>query len=79
MDISCTDQDLIQIDEERLNQLIELSKIHYPDIDPYFIHMVRVEQLMYENGHEIDRELANEMYNKAQEQMKNKEFYFKVE
>jgi hypothetical protein len=76
MDISTS---LIPIDEERLKELMDISKSLYPEIDPYFIHMVCVEQLMFEAGHEISDDDFKEMYDKAKEAMKKDEYYFTVE
>jgi hypothetical protein len=72
-------EDKPDIDEARLNELFELSKQLYPEMDPFFIHMVCVEQVLHEAGYDFKEEDFQELYNKAQEQMKTKEFYFKVE
>ena len=72
-------QVLIDVDEDRLNELVEASKQLYPEIDPFFIHLVCSEQVMYEAGYEIDEKEVQELYNKAQEQMKTKEYFFDVE
>jgi hypothetical protein len=79
MEIQEQKSDLVQIDEDRLNELMEISKQLYPEIDPFFIHMVCVEQVMHENGYEFNEDEYKEMYNKAQEENKNKEYYFNVE
>ena len=73
------DKPLVEINEDRLNELVEASKVLYPDIDPFFIDLICTEQVMYEAGYEMSDEEAQEFYNKAQEQMKTKEYYFKVE
>jgi hypothetical protein len=70
---------LVEIDEVRLHELEEASKQLYPEIDPFFIHLVCAEQVMYEAGYEMNEEEVKELYNKAQEQMKIKEYHFKVE
>ena len=72
-------QTLIEIDEVRLNELMEISKQLYPEIDPYFIHIVCVEQVMHESGHEINEEEFKEMYKKALEEREKTDYYFKVE
>lgn len=76
------DADKIEINDSnelRLNELKEMSQQLYPDIDPFFIHMVCVEQIMFENGCEINEDDVRESYKKAQEQMNIKEFHFNVE
>ena len=72
-------KNLIDIDEDRLNELMQLAKQYYPDVPEYFVHGIAVEQCMIEAGHEPDEELANELYRMAQEELKNKEYNFKVE
>ena len=70
---------LIDVDENRLNDLIQLAKQYYPDVPDYFIHGIAVEQCMIEAGHEPDEEIANELYRKAQEELKNTEYNIKIE
>ena len=65
---------LIDVDEDRLNELIQLAKHFYPDVPDYFIHGVAVEEVMIEAGHEPDEEMAKELYKKAQEELKNTEY-----
>jgi hypothetical protein len=65
---------LIDVDEDRLNELIQLAKHFYPDVPESFIFGVAVEQCMIEAGYEPDEELANELYKKAQEELKNTEY-----
>ena len=72
-------KNLIDIDEDRLNELMQLAKQYYPDVPEYFVHTIAVEQCMIEAGHEPDEELANELYRMAQEELKNKEYNSKVE
>jgi hypothetical protein len=79
MEIQEQKSDLIEIDEDRLNELMEISKQLYPEIDPYFIHMVCVEQVMHESGYELKEEEFQEMYKKALEERQKTDYYFKVE
>ena len=79
MEIPEQKSDLIEIDEDRLNELVETSKQLCPEIDPFFIHLVCAEQVMFEAGYEMDEKEVQELYNKAQEQMKTKEYFFKIE
>jgi hypothetical protein len=75
----CEASELIDIDEDRLNELIQLAKHFYPDVPDYFIHGIAVEQVMIEAGHEPNEEVANELYKKAQEELKNTEYNIKIE
>jgi hypothetical protein len=77
--LTVDNRELHAVDEERLNQLMELLKQEYPDLDPYFVHMISLDQVMFEKGYTVDPEQAAELYNKAQEQMKINEFCFNVE
>lgn len=70
--------ELIAVDEDRLNELFQLCKQLYPDVPDYFIHGICTEQLMYEQGYE-NKELADELYQKAQEELKRTEYEIKVE
>ena len=72
-------KNLIDIDEDRLNELMQLAKQYYPDVPEYFVHTIAVEQCMIEKGHQPDEKLANELYRMAQEELKNEEYNFKVE
>jgi hypothetical protein len=74
----CEASELIDIDEDRLNELIQLAKHFYPDVPDYFIHGIAVEQVMIEAGHEPNEEVANELYKKAQEELKNTEYNIKI-
>ena len=76
-DIQEQQSELIEVDEERLNALIDLCKQLYPNVPEYFIHGICVEQLMYEQGYE-NKELADELYMKAKEELKSTEYYIKV-
>ena len=78
-EIKNDDIELIGIDEDRLNELIQLAKHFYPDVPDYFIHGIAVEQCMIEAGHEPNEEVANELYKKAQEKLKNTEYNIKIE
>jgi methionine salvage enolase-phosphatase E1 len=75
MDISTS---LIPVDEDRMNELMQLCKLLYPDVADYFIHGICLEQLMYEQGYE-NAELAAELFQKAQEELKTTQYYVKVE
>ena len=79
VEIKNDDIELIDIDENRLNELIQLAKHFYPDVPDYFIHGIAVEQVMIEAGHEPSEEVANELYRKAQEELKNTEYNIIIE
>jgi hypothetical protein len=76
---SSNEQELIDVDEDRLNELIQLAKQYYPLVPEYFIHGIAVEQCMIEAGHEPNEEVANELYRKAQEELKTTEYNIKIE
>jgi predicted AAA+ superfamily ATPase len=78
MEIEKQESKLIEVDEDRLNDLMQLCKKLYPDVADYFIHGICVEQLMFEKGYE-NKELADELYNKAQEELKKTEYDVKIE
>lgn len=77
MEIEKQENELIEVDEDRLNDLMQLCKKLYPDVADYFIHGICVEQLMYEKGYE-NKEVADELYNKAQEELKQTEYNIKI-
>ena len=70
---------LFEIDENRLNELIQICKQYYPNVSDYFIHSVCNEQCMVEQGYEIDEVKAEELYNIAQEELKKTEYNIKIE
>ena len=41
---------MVEIDNERLTQLMELCKQEYPDIDPYIIWVYSMDYLLNEQG-----------------------------
>jgi hypothetical protein len=73
-----TSENLIEIDNERFEQLYNLAKITYPNVADYFLHLICVEQCAIEAGYE-NKELSDDLYEKAQEQLKKNEYYFNVE
>jgi len=79
MDILTQEKPLFEVDEERLNELIQLSKQFYPNVPEYFIHGICNEQCMIEQGYEPDEALADELYKKAQEELKKTEYNIKIE
>jgi hypothetical protein len=73
------EKQLFEIDENRLNELMQLCKQYYPYVPDYFIHSICNEQCMVEQGYEIDEEKGLELYNIAQEELKKTEYNIKIE
>jgi hypothetical protein len=70
---------LFEVDEDRLNELMQLSRQFYPNVPEWFIHTICNEQCMIEQGYEIDEAKAEELYKSSQEELKKTEYYFNVE
>ena len=70
---------LFEIDENRLNELIQICKQYYPTVSDYFIHSVCNEQCMVEQGYEIDEAKGQELYQIAQEELKKTEYNINIE
>ena len=70
---------LFEIDENRLEELIQICKQYYPHVSDYFIHSVCNEQCMVEQGYEIDEAKGEELYNIAKEELKKTEYNIKFE
>ena len=70
---------LFEIDEQRLEELIQICKQHYPTVSDYFIHSVCNEQCMVEQGYEIDEAKGQKLYNITQEELKKTEYNIKIE
>ena len=79
MDILTEEKQLFEVDENRLNDLMQLSRQFYPHIPEWFLHGVCTEQCMIEQGYEPDETVANDLYQKAQDELKKTEYYFNVE
>jgi hypothetical protein len=79
MDILTEEKPLFEVDEDRLNELMQLSRQFYPHIPEWFLHGVCTEQCMIEKGYEPDQALADELYQKSQDELKKTEYYFNVE
>ena len=69
---------LLEIDNERFDDLYNLAKAILPNVADYFIHLICNEQCVFEAGHE-NKELADELYEKAKDELKINEYYFNVE
>ena len=61
---------MVEVDNERLTQLIELCKQEYPDIDPYIIWVYSMDYLLNEQGIYGDKIEAQKLYEQAQGELK---------
>ena len=61
---------MVEVDNERLTQLIEICKQEYPDIDPYIIWVYSMDYLLNEQGIYGDKIEAQKLYDQAQGELK---------
>jgi hypothetical protein len=61
---------MVEIDNERLAQLMEVCKNEYPDIDPYIIWVYSVDYLLNEQGIYGDEKVAQKLYEQARGELK---------
>ena len=61
---------MVEIDNERLTQLMELCKQEYPDIDPFIIWVYSMDYLLNEQGIYGDKIEAQKLYEQAQGEVK---------
>ena len=61
---------MVEVDNERLTQLIELCKQEYPDIDPFIIWVYSMDYLLNEQGIYGDKIEAQKLYEQAQGELK---------
>ena len=61
---------MVEVDNERLTQLIEVCKHEYPDIDPYIIWVYSVDYLLNEQGIYGDEKEAQKLYEQARNNVK---------
>jgi len=61
---------MVEIDNDRLTQLIEVSKQKYPDIDPFIIWVYSMDYLLNEQGIYGDKIEAQKLYDQAQGELK---------
>ena len=57
---------MVEIDNDRLTQLIEVCKQSYPDIDPYIIWVYSVDYLLNEQGIYGDEKEGKRLYDRKQ-------------
>ena len=62
--------DMVEIDNERLTQLMELCKQEYPDIDPFIIWVYSMDYLLNEQGIYGDKIEAQKLYEQARGELK---------
>ena len=56
---------MVEVDNERLTQLIEVCKHEYPDIDPFIIWVYSMDHLLNEQGIYGDEKEAQKLYEHA--------------
>ena len=61
---------MIEIDNDRLTQLMEASKIEFPDIDPFIIWVYSTDYLLNEQGIYGDEKEAQKLYEQARGELK---------
>jgi hypothetical protein len=61
---------MVEVDNERLTQLIELCKQEYPDIDPYIIWVYSMDYLLNEQGIYGDKIEAQKLYEQSRGELK---------
>jgi len=67
---------MVEVDNERLAELMELCKQEYPDIDPFIIWVYSMDYLLNEQGIYGDTNEAQKLYEQARGELK---FNVKVE
>jgi hypothetical protein len=61
---------MVEVDNERLTQLIEMCKQEYPDIDPYIIWVYSMDYLLNEQGIYGDKIEAQKLYEQSRGELK---------
>jgi hypothetical protein len=61
---------MVEVDNERLTQLMELCKQEYPDIDPFIIWVYSMDYLLNEQGIYGDEKVAQKLYEQARGELK---------
>jgi hypothetical protein len=61
---------MVEVDNERLTQLIEMCKQEYPDIDPYIIWVYSVDYLLNQQGIYGEEEDGRKLFEQAQNELK---------
>ena len=61
---------MVEVDNERLTQLMELCKQEYPDIDPFIIWVYSMDYLLNGQGIYGDEKVAQKLYEQARGELK---------
>jgi hypothetical protein len=61
---------MVEVDNERLAELMDLCKQEYPDIDPFIIWVYSMDYLLNEQGIYGDKNEAQKLYEQAQGELK---------
>lgn len=61
---------MVEVDNERLTQLIEACKQEYPDIDPFIIWVYSMDYLLNEQGIYGDEKVAQKLYEQSRSELK---------
>ena len=61
---------MVEVDNDRLTQLIEMCKQEYPDIDPYIIWVYSMDYLLNEQGIYGDKIEAQKLYEQSRGELK---------
>ena len=61
---------MVEVDNERLTQLIEACKQEYPDIDPFIIWVYSMDYLLNEQGIYGDKNVAQKLYEESRSELK---------
>ena len=61
---------MVEVDNERLTQLMELCKQEYPDIDPFIIWVYSMDYLLNEQGIYGDKIEAQKLCEQARGELK---------
>ena len=61
---------MIEIDNDRLTQLMEASKMSFPDIDPFIIWVYSMDYLLNEQGIYGDEKEAQKLYEQSRGELK---------
>ena len=61
---------MVEVDNERLAELMDLCKQEYPDIDPFIIWVYSMDYLLNEQGIYGDKNEAQKLYEQARGELK---------
>jgi len=61
---------MVEVDNERLTQLMELCKQEYPDIDPFIIWVYSMDHLLNEQGIYGDEKEGQKLYEQSRGELK---------